>query len=88
MSFFNITVKNSENSIVSANLTTIEIHFSDGTTQEVSVESPPNLPYTLPIGDTVTLKCLWDWSDNRTETVAITVKTPEGYFSYLQKTIP
>ena len=88
MTFFNITVKNSENSIVSANLTLVEVLFSNGTTQEVSVESPPDLPYTLPIGDTVTFKCLWNWVDNRRETIAITVKTPEGYLGYLQQTIP
>ena len=88
MTFFNITVKNSENSIVSANLTLVEILFSNGTTLEVPVESPPDLPYTLPIGDTVTLKCLWDWVDNREETIAIMVKTPEGYLGYLQQTIP
>ena len=85
---FNITVKNSENSIAVANLTTIEVLLSDGTTQVVSVQSPPELPYNLPIGDTVTLKCLFDWSEKRTETIAITVKTPEGYLGYLLKTLP
>jgi len=88
MTYFSITVKNSENSIVAANLTTVEIMFEDYTTEEVSVEAPPDLPYTLPIGDTVTLKCIWDWSDNRGETVGIYVKTPEGYLGYLQQTIP
>jgi len=88
MTYFNITVKNSENSIVSANLTLVEIVFADYTTLEVPIESPPDLPYTLPIGDTVTFKCLWDWADNRGETIAITVKTPEGYLGYLQQTIP
>ncbi|MHC3129436.1 MAG: hypothetical protein IBV52_05095 [Candidatus Bathyarchaeota archaeon] len=88
MTYFNITVKNSENSIVSANLTLVEIMFGNYTTLEVSIESPPDLPYTLPIGGTVTLKCLWDWSDNREETVAIYVETPEGYLGYLQQTIP
>jgi hypothetical protein len=85
---FNITIKNSENSIASANLTTVELLFSDATTQEVPVVSPPALPYDLPIGDTITLKCLFDWSERRTETLAITVKTPEGYLGYLQKTLP
>jgi hypothetical protein len=88
MSYFNITVKNSDNSIASANLTTVDLLFSNGTTHEVSVESPPALPYTLPIGNTVTLKCLWDWTDYRTETIAILVNTSEGYLGYLQKTIP
>ena len=85
---FSITVKNSENSIASANLTLVEILFGNGTRQEASVESPHGLPYTLPIGDTVTLRCLWNWVNSRGETVAITVKTPEGYLGYLQHTIP
>lgn len=88
MTYFSITVKNSENSIVAANLTLVEIMFEDYTTEEVSVESPPDLPYTLPIGDTVTLKCLLDWSDHRGETVGIYVKTPEGYLGYIQQTLP
>jgi hypothetical protein len=88
LSSFSITVKNSENSIVAANLSTVEIRFTDQTTQEVSVESPPDLPYTLPIGDSVTLKCLWNWSGHREETVVIYVKTPEGYLGYKQQTLP
>jgi hypothetical protein len=87
-SCFNITVTNSENSIASANLATVELLFNDGTTQEVSVQPPPALPYDLPIGESVTLKCLFDWSDRQKETLAITVKTPEGYLGYLQKTLP
>ena len=85
---FKITVKNSENSIVSADLSLVEVLFTNGTTLEVPVESPPDLPYTLPIGDTVTLKCLWDWSDYRGQTVGIHVKTPEGYLGYIQQTLP
>ena len=88
MTSFNITVKNSENSIVPANITTVEIFLNDGTTQEILVESPPDLPYILQIGDSVTLKCQFDWSQRRTETIAIIVRTPEGYLGYLQKTLP
>jgi len=86
--YFKITVKNSEHSVVQANLTVVELLFSDYSTLEVSVESPPDLPYTLPKGDSVTLKCLWDWTDHSQETIAITVKTPEGYIGYLQHTTP
>ncbi len=88
LSSFSITIKNSENSIAAANLTTVEIVFEDYTTEEVSVESPPGLPYTLQIGDTVTLKCLWNWSGHRAETVGIYVETPEGYLGYKQQTLP
>ncbi len=88
MTAFNITVKNSDNSLVSANITTVKLLFADSSTLEVSVESPPDLPYTLPIGDTVTLKCLWDWTNYREEGIAIMVETPEGYLGYLQYTVP
>jgi hypothetical protein len=88
LSGFSITVKNSENSIVAANITTVEIMLEDYTTEEVSVEPPPDLPYTLPIGETVTLNCNWDWSDHQEETVGIYVKTPEGYLGYIQQTLP
>jgi hypothetical protein len=87
MTSFNVTVKNSEHSIVAANVTKVEIMFEDYTTEQIPVESP-EIPHRLPIGETVTLKCLWDWSDNRQETVGIYVKTPEGYLGYIQQTIP
>jgi hypothetical protein len=87
LSSFSITVKNSENSIAAANLTTVEIRFEDYTIEEASVESP-SLPYTLSIGDTVTLNCLWNWSDHRGETVGIYVMTPEGYIGHIQQTLP
>jgi len=85
MTYFNITVTNSEYSIVDANLTVVELFFQNYTSLEVSV---PGLPYTLPIGDTVTLQCLWDWSGDQEETVAIYVSTPEGYLGSTQETLP
>jgi hypothetical protein len=87
LSSFSITVENSENSLAAANLTVVEVMFEDYTTEEVSVESP-TLPHTLSIGGTVTLNCMWDWSDHRGENVGIYVKTPEGYLGYKQQTLP
>ncbi len=86
--YFNITVRNSENSVASANLAVVELLFADQTELIVFNEPPPSLPYELPIGESVTLKCLWDWTDRRGESVAITVKTPEEYFGVTQVTIP
>jgi len=77
--YFNVTVSNSEYSTVSANLTRISVNLEDQTTVEVAVESP-GLPYTLQIGETVTFKCLWDWSDREEEAAIVVVETPEGYF--------
>jgi hypothetical protein len=87
MTVFTITVRNSENSITSANLAAVELLFSDQTTMEVPAETPI-LPYQLPIGESVTIKVLWDWSERRGESVAIEVKTPEDYFGVTQITIP
>jgi hypothetical protein len=77
--YFNVTVTNSEHSIISANITSIKLNLEDETTVEVVTESP-SLPYTLSIGETVTLKCLWDWTDRRGEGVIVVVDTSEGYF--------
>ena len=88
MTSFNITVTNSEYSIDVANLTTVEVVFSNYTLLEVSVEEPPALPYVLQIGDSVTIKCLLDWSGTREETIDFYVSTPEGYLGYLRYAIP
>ena len=88
MTSFNITVTNSEYSIDVANLTTIEVVFSNYTSLEVPVEEPPALPYVIQIGDSVTLKCILDWSGLSEETIGIYVTTPEGYIGYLQYTTP
>jgi hypothetical protein len=87
MTIFSITVSNSENSIASANLTTVELLFSDQTTLEVPTETP-SLPYQLSIGESVSLTVVWDWSEKRGENVAIEIKTPEEYFGITQVLIP
>ena len=88
MSAFNITVTNSEYSVTPANLVYVELLFADETTQIVNVEPTTSLPFELPIGESVTLRVLWDWSGSRGESVAITIKTIEGYFGIKQVTIP
>jgi hypothetical protein len=88
MSTFNITVTNSEYSVTPANIAYVELLFADQTTQIVTTEPRSSLPSELPIGESVTLKVLWDWADRRGESVAITIKTIEGYFGILQETVP
>ncbi|MDX1813235.1 MAG: hypothetical protein R3319_00425 [Candidatus Bathyarchaeia archaeon] len=88
MTYFNITVSNSEYSIDSANLSTVEVIFSNYTSLDLSVEAPPAIPYTLEIGESVTLNVLWDWTNSREEPIAIMVTTLEEYIGYLQHTTP
>ncbi|MCW4015080.1 MAG: hypothetical protein NWF06_01800 [Candidatus Bathyarchaeota archaeon] len=87
LTHFDITVKNYEYSIEEANLTTVEV-LLENEFIEVSVVSPGELPYLLPIGESVTLTCYWDWSDYRETTVGVTVETSEGFVGYTYQTTP
>jgi hypothetical protein len=87
MSRFAITVENSENSLATANLTQVQIQLEDYTIVDITVESP-ELPYTLNVGDTVTLNCIWNWEDHRAETISIAVESAEGYIGYTSTQLP
>jgi len=82
--YFNATVLNSEYSVTQANITLITVTDPYGEIFEVTVEPPPSLPYSLPPAETVTLKCLWDWTSHYGQggTVMITVGTSDGYWTY------
>jgi hypothetical protein len=87
MSRFAITVENSANSLAIANLTQVQIQLADLSIVNITVESP-ELPYTLNIGGTVTLNCVWNWEDHRAETISIAVESAEGYFGYTSTQLP
>jgi 3D (Asp-Asp-Asp) domain-containing protein len=77
--YFNVTVTNSEYSTIPANLALVQLNFQDQTSLEVSTETP-TLPYGLPISESVTLKCLWDCTDQQDTPIIVVVETSEGYF--------
>jgi hypothetical protein len=81
--YFNVTVTNSIYSTLTANLTRIQLNLQDQTSVEVSTETP-TLPYELPIGESITFKCLWDWTDRQNEAIIVVVETAEGYFGQSQ----
>ena len=82
---FDITVENSEYSLEPATIVAIEV-ITDTETIEVPVESPQALPYDIPIGDSVTMTCTWDWSTTRDQNILITVETSEGFLGYSYET--
>jgi len=86
--YFNATVMNSEYSITQANVTLITVTLQNGTSLEVTVEPSPSLPYSLSPDNTVTFKCLWDWTNHRGENVIITVETLKGYMSTRPEMVP
>lgn len=77
--YFNVTITNSIYSILPANLTIVKLNFADQTSLEVPSEIP-TLPLELPVGQSVTLKCLWDWTDRQETPIIVVVETDEGYF--------
>lgn len=85
---FNIIVKNSENSIETANITKVQLQLEDSTIVNATIEQPTEIPYTLQIGNTVTLRCLWNWADHRTESIIVAVQTSAGYIGYAQSETP
>lgn len=77
--YFNVTVTNSIHSTLPANLTSVKLNFADQTSLEVTTETPA-IPLELPVGESVTLKCLWDWTDRQETAIIVVVETDEGYF--------
>jgi len=62
-SYFNVTVLNPSYSTSTVKLTKITAQtLSDNKLHEVNNSAPP-LPYTLEQGQSVTLKCDWNWAD-------------------------
>jgi len=85
---FNLTVKNSEGSVISVNITRITVTLENGTVLEVSLITP-TLPYALDKDATVTFTCLWNWTEYRDKEVKVTVYTSQGYrASATRKTPP
>jgi hypothetical protein len=84
---FQVTVKNTETSISSADISTVQLFFENGTLTEVPIHTPTT-PYNLPIGESVTLTCTLNWEQYRGETVSVSVETPEGYYGYNQLVLP
>jgi hypothetical protein len=77
--YFNITVTNSEYSIMQVNTTRISVTLQNGTSWNVNVEPPPPLPYILSPNESAEFKCLWNWTNYQGETVTVKVETLEGY---------
>ena len=87
METFEITVENTERSTASADISTVSAMLQNETMIDITIESP-STPYTIGVGESVTLTCLLDWEDLRGSAIAIAVETPEGYYGYIEQTIP
>jgi hypothetical protein len=79
---FNVTVKNSEFSIMDTNVTEITVTV-DGISENIT-NVVPSLQggITLLPGTNRTFTCSWNWTEYSGKNVTIVVKTHEGYSAY------
>ncbi len=74
---FNVTVRNSEFSIMDANVTEISVNV-DGISENITDVFPPlQGGITLPPGINQTFTCSWNWAAYSGSNVTIVVKTPK-----------
>jgi hypothetical protein len=74
--YFNLTVKNSAESIMNLTISDIQISW-----ESIKENVTPPLPYVLPPNQSETFLCnwSWDWAKAGKQNFTITVKTEEGY---------
>ena len=85
-SYFNITIENAETSETYVNLTRIEVIIRS---KRMPIVIEPTLPMALNPGETITVKCLWNWTEYRNETITVIVHTLQGYTAWgIAKTPP
>jgi hypothetical protein len=74
----NITLLNSEKSLISLNVTGIELTLENGTAIMLT-KIEPSLPYIINVNERITFICEWNWTAHRGEEIVITVLTEQGY---------
>ena len=75
---FNVTVENSEFSIMNANITEITVILEDEISKKINV-TDPTLPKMLNRTQLVTFNCTWSWGEYSGKNVTVVVQTQEGY---------
>jgi len=80
---FNLTVRNSNSSLDDAYISKVTITLENGTIREIAP-----LSYTISPNSTVTIPCLWDWTNYRGKNITITVHATKGYETSTLYTTP
>jgi len=73
-----ITLLNSEKSLISLNVTGIELTLENGTAIALT-KIEPALPCIINVNERITFMCEWNWTAHRGEEIMITVLTEQGY---------
>lgn len=80
---FFVTVKNSQYSIKTANVTKITVTFEENATEkEIPIIHPPSGPYLINIGSVTMFSCYLDWENYLNKTISINIYTDEGFATF------
>jgi len=77
-SCFNLTIANSEISMIALKITDISITLKNGTAIKPE-KITPDLPHVIDRNSTISFICEWNWTAYRGERITITVSTKQGY---------
>jgi hypothetical protein len=83
VTYFNLTISNSEDSTASATINRINLTLQDGTKVVINETFPPiRVPSAfnlIPSNQSRTFKCFWNWTQYRNETLIVDAYTLEGF---------
>ena len=79
---FNVTIKNSEFSIMNANITKISVTVNEMSENITDVVPSLQEGITLPPSANRTFMCSWNWTELTGKNITVVVQTQEGYSGY------
>lgn len=85
--YFNLTISSSEHSTATVTINRVNLTLPDETTITLNTTPPLDIiPIPVPPNQTLTIKCFWNWTEYRNETITVRVYTKQG-FTALGKTV-
>lgn len=83
VTYFNLTISNSEDSTTLATINRINLTLQDGTKVVINETFPsirvPSAFNLIPSNQSRTFKCFWNWTQHRNETLTVDAYTLEGF---------
>ncbi len=78
--YFNVTIRSSQDSTANARLSGINLTISNETSIALDTIPPLNIiPIPIPPNQSLIFKCLWDWSSHRNTTITVSLHTKQSF---------
>jgi len=75
---FNLTVQNNATSVTYVNITGVSAEGETISAGNISI----SLPHTLHQNESVSFKCVWNWTNYQNKNITVSVHTLQGYTAY------